>query len=201
MKTGRSSKSNRKRNHISNRIYKSSDGFSLVELVIVVAILAIVAGGLVLSASVVSHRRVTKCAEEIGSTIERTRVLTLGKAQNDVECVLTYDSLDNAYYAVIIQGGSEVSRRKVGEPPIAITVYFDNETAGYQLENIMGNAPAKDPSAGLHLLFNRSSGAFAEGTNTAGGVKKYCSKIVVSGSDREVEINTVGKTGKITVVK
>lgn len=202
MRIGRSSSINdagrESRYHISGNL-----GFSLVELIIVVAIMAILAGGLALSLAVVSNRKVSKCADEIAATIERAKVLTLGKAQNDVECIISYDNADSAYYAVIIQGGSEVSNRKVGESPITITVYFDNEeTIGYTLDKITGDAPAKDTSAGLHLLFNRSSGAFVEGTNKADGVeKKYCSKIIVSGSDREVEINTVGRTGKITTVK
>jgi len=198
MRTGRS-------NSIicKNDIRRKCDnsGFSLVELIIVVAILAIVVGGLTLSLSVVSNRKVLKCADEIAATIERARVMTLGKAQNDVECIISFDGSDNTYHAVIIQGGSEVSDREVGEAPIAVTVYFDNDTVGYTLDNIKGDAPANDTSAGLHILFNRSSGAFVEGTNIAGTEKKYCSKIVVSGGNREVEINTVGRTGKITTVK
>lgn len=202
MRIGRSSSINDAGKGREYRI-SGNQGFSLVELIIVVAIMAILAGGLALSLSVVSNRKVSKCADEIAATIERAKVLTLGKAQNDVECIISYDSTEGAYYAVIIQGGTEVSNRKVGESPITVTVYFDNdETTGYTLDKITGDSPAADASAGLHLLFNRSSGAFMEGTNKADGAeKKYCSGIIVSGSDRKVEINTVGRTGKITTVK
>lgn len=67
----------------------NNGGFSLVELIIVIAIMAILVGVMAISASSLTGRKVKKCADEIVSTIERTRVLTLGKEQNDVECVLT----------------------------------------------------------------------------------------------------------------
>lgn len=202
MKIGRRSSINDAGKESGYRI-SGNQGFSLVELIIVVAIMAILAGGLALSLSVVSNRKVSKCADEIAATIERAKVLTLGKAKDNVKCIISYDSTEGAYYAVIKQGGTEVSNRKVGENPITITVYFDNETTGYTLENISSKDPYDEEHYdGLLLLFDRASGAFVEGTNKAGGAeKKYCSRIVVSGGNREVEINTVGKTGKITTVK
>jgi prepilin-type N-terminal cleavage/methylation domain-containing protein len=192
MKTGRNSKK-----QIKNLIRTDNRGFSLVELVIVIAILAIVAGGVGISISTISNKKVTKCASEIASSIERTRVLTLGKAQNDVECIISYDSSDSSYYAVITQGGSEVQRQKVGESPIDVKVYFDGSSTGVSLGSITGQSPAST-STGLHIMFNRSSGAFLEKTNNAGGEKNYCSKIVVTGGSKSIEITTVGKTGKIS---
>lgn len=64
-------------------------GFSLVELIIVVAIMAIVVGVIGLSVGTLTGRKIAKCADEIVSTLERARVLTLGKEQNQVEFVLT----------------------------------------------------------------------------------------------------------------
>ena len=59
----------------------NNQGFSLVEMIIVIAIMAIMITTVGLSLSLVSGRKVKKCAEEIVSTIERTRVLSLGKDQ------------------------------------------------------------------------------------------------------------------------
>ena len=67
-------------------------GFSLVELIIVVAIMAIVVGVIGLSVGTLTGRKTAKCADEIVSTLERARVLTLGKEQNQVEFVLLQNS-------------------------------------------------------------------------------------------------------------
>ena len=168
-----------------------NSGFSLVEL----------AG---LSVGTLTGRRVRKCADEIVSTIERARVLTLGKEQNNVECVISYDSTDKEYHAMVYQvingTPTEVSDRVVGRDPIQVQVYFDDDTHAYSLTELKGALPYASSTQGLHLVFNRASGAFEAGTCEAGGTKKnFCKRIVVSNSDgtRRIEITTVGRTGKI----
>ena len=79
-------------------------------------------------------------------------------------------------------------------------VYFDGETTGYSLNQIEGAAyPGVSATDGLHILFDRASGAFVEKTNSASGsLKNCCSVIEVSGGNRTIQITTVAKTGKIT---
>ena len=181
-----------------------NSGFSLVELIIVIAIMAIVVTVAGLSVGTLTVRRVRKCADEIVSTIERARVLTLGKEQNNVECVISYDSTDKEYHAMVYQvingTPTEVSDRVVGRDPIQVQVYFDDDTHAYSLTELKGALPYASSTQGLHLVFNRASGAFEAGTCEAGGTKKnFCKRIVVSNSDgtRRIEITTVGRTGKI----
>lgn len=181
-----------------------NSGFSLVELIIVIAIMAIVVTVAGLSVGTLAGRRVRKCADEIVSTIERARVLTLGKEQNNVECVISYDSTDKEYHAMVYQvingTPTEVSDRVVGRDPIQVQVYFDDDTHAYSLTELKGALPYASSTQGLHLVFNRASGAFEAGTCEAGGTKKnFCKRIVVSNSDgtRRIEITTVGRTGKI----
>ncbi len=173
-------------------------GFSMVELIVVIAIMAILVGVVGANVASLNGRRLAKCADEIVSVMERARVLTLGKEQNNVECIISYDSASQTYKAVVLQGGSKVSERELGKNPIQVKVYFDNEATGYLLEEISGVSPA-GTGQGLHVVFNRASGAFVENVNTAGGsTKHYCTKIEVTNSGRIIEILTVGKTGKIT---
>ena len=181
-----------------------NSGFSLVELIIVIAIMAIVVTVAGLSVGTLTGRRVRKCADEIVSTIERARVLTLGKEQNNVECVISYDSTDKEYHAMVYQvingTPTEVSDRVVGRDPIQVQVYFDDDTHAYSLTELKGALPYASSTQGLHLVFNRASGAFEAGPCEAGGTKKnFCKRIVVSNSDgtRRIEITTVGRTGKI----
>lgn len=171
-------------------------GFSLVELIIVVAIMAIVVGVMGLSVGTLTGRKTAKCADEIVSTLERARVLTLGKEQNQVEFVLT--DVSGEYHAQIYQGGTKASDRIVGKDPITIQVYFANDNKAYSLSELKGTLPYATATGGLHLVFNRASGAFEEKTCAANDVvKDYCDKIVISNGTRTITITTVGRTGKI----
>ena len=182
----------------------NNQGFSLVELVIVMAIMAIVVTTVGLSISLVSGRKVKKCADEIVSTIERTRVLSLGKDQGQVEFILSQDDASGDYHVRIYQGSNAsdgpILDRVVGKDPIEVKVIFSGETEAVELGDIVGNSPHAIHASGekgLRLIFNRASGAFEKGTNVAGDVKTYCDKIVVTGNGRTIEITTVGPTGKI----
>ena len=175
-------------------------GFSLVELIIVVAIMAIVVGVIGLSVGTLTGRKTAKCADEIVSTLERARVLTLGKEQNQVEFVLLQNSSTGEYRAQIYQGGTKVSDRIVGKDPITIQVYFANDNTAYSLSELKGTLPYATATGGLHLVFNRASGAFEEKTCAANDVvKDYCDKIVISDKNgtRMITVTTVGRTGKI----
>lgn len=174
-------------------------GFSLIELIVVIAIMAVTVGMVGISVSVLNGKKISKCADDIVATVEMTRVLTLGKEQNAVECVIDYDSAEKNYIARVFQDGAEVSSRIVGSFPVDIRIYFDGEAAGYELIQVSGSDYAASQTQGLHLMFDRASGAFYQNTNKAGGaVKKYCKKIVLTEGSRKIEINLVGKTGKIT---
>lgn len=182
---------------------KNNQGFSLVEVIVVIAIMAIIVGITGMSVSSLSSRKVKKCADEIVSTLERTKVLALGKEQGQVEFLLNQDS-DGNFHAMIYQGSDPASDpildRTIGKSPITITVEFSDGTRAL-LDNITGNTPHAihgTGTNGLRLVFNRSTGAFEQNTSAVGSnIKQYCSKIIVNGNGHTVEITTVGATGKI----
>lgn len=182
----------------------SNAGFSIIELLIVMAIMGILAGTLTIGASVLTGKKVMECTETIVEAVENAKVLTLGKEQNQVECVLTYDATMEKYIVITYKRGKECAREQVDAEGISIVVYFDGEAMGYNLADIsaagMAGGATGSPSSGLFVLFNRASGAFVEKTNQVGGtVKDYCTCIEVSNTRRTQNIRCVGKTGKITV--
>lgn len=85
------------------------------------------------------------------------------KEQNQVECVISYDTDTKEYKAQILQGGTVVTDRTLGKDPIKIAVYFEGNSTEYLLTDLMGSdslLPYVSASKGLHLVFNRASGAF-----------------------------------------
>ena len=160
----------------------SNRGYSLVELIVVIAIMAILVGVFSISVGSLSGRKVNKCADEIVAT-------------------------QKEYKAQIYQGGTLVSDRTVGNDAITIKVTFEGDATEYDLKagTIQGSEPyvkigskTDAEKIGLFLVFNRSSGAFEQNTNSVGGTDKtYCKKVAVSGGNREIEITPVGRTGKI----
>ena len=157
----------------------NNSGFSLVELIIVIAIMAVLVGVMATSITSLTGRRVRKCADEIVTTLERTRVLTLGKEQNQVECVICYDTDKKEYKAQILQGRTVVTDRTLGKEPIDIKVYFEGDSTGYSLTELKGSdslLPYVSSSKGLHLVFNRASGAFEKDTCTAQCVERILSE-------------------------
>ena len=175
----------------------SNQGYSLIELVVVIAIMGICVGVTLLSVGVVTRRKAVKCAEELVTSLESVRVRTLGKEQNAVECIVSKDAEGNCVVSVL-QNGTEVSNRRIGDKSVELKVYFDKEATGYDLNSIEGSGQAGSTGAGLHVVINRSSGAFVEKTNVvSGAVKDYCTKIEIVSGSKTVEVSLVGKTGKI----
>lgn len=145
-------------------------GFTLVELMVVVAIMGILTGVMSLSVSTVSSARTKRCASEIDAYISMCKVNAMSRAA-DVKIVLYKDSDGNIcgnYYEGDAVKSSEVfSDARVG---VSYTVGADSK----ELD-----------TAGLTLSFDRSSGAFKP---QSGGT--YCTAISV----------TAGRTYTITLV-
>ena len=168
-------------------INNKNSGFSMVEVIIVIAIIAVMGSVLTMSVSVLSKKNVNKCAKEMVSVLERTRVLTLGKAQGDIKCTFKYDAASNSYHALIFRGGSTVSDTEIGSDSITITLTYADGTQDV-LTNLVGNPD--DSLNGVSFVYNRSSGAFSS---------MGCKKIDVSGSGKTIHITPIELTGKILV--
>ena len=60
-------------------------GISIVEIVIVVAIMGIIGGAVLLSTTVATDKQVSSCAEKLVSSLEQTRSLVMGKQSGYVK--------------------------------------------------------------------------------------------------------------------
>ncbi len=119
------------------RIVSDNKGFSLVEVMVVIAIMMILVGIAALSYNIVSNANVSKAANSLNSTFASARAT--GMAKGDDEGTLTLKMIDGKLYAYI---GSEVDGHNATASQMekisnnAMTVVLgnaENSTAGTQL--------------------------------------------------------------------
>ena len=123
----------------------NNKGFTLVELIVVIAILGVLAGTMSYSVNQIFSNRIRKFANEYDTMLTRCRVETLCGSPAPTTVKLWLDA-DGHYYAALYQNGAETEREKLGDSDVTCTY-----TAG-------GTSAVIDTS-GLTLAFNRSTGA------------------------------------------
>ena len=123
----------------------NNKGFTLVELIVVIAILGVLAGTMSYSVNQIFSNRIRKFANEYDTMLTRCRVETLCGSPAPTTVKLWLDA-DGHYYAALYQNGAETEREKLGD---------SNVTCTYTAGGVSGTIDA----SGLDLAFNRSTGA------------------------------------------
>ncbi len=162
---------------------KDNRGLSMVEMIIVVAILSIVAGGLFLGIGMITSKPAEKCANKLVSLMQRNRITTMGKLEAWLEIYYKVDPSGKKYVYV-----KEVIRTESG------AAYEEKETqigeAGVELRySIDGATYAELGTSPLKISYDRSSGAF----------KDYCKYIKIEKGNKTIKLELVQRTGKIIV--
>ena len=130
-------------------------GLSILELVVVIAILSIIGVTLFLSTSVATDRHVTSCAGKISSALEQTRNLTLGKQSGYIN--FWVDATGEVLAQVYIDGSPYSDQISIGHKGLTVEFVYVNP-----LNGAMVVRKALD-SGGAQIEFSRSTG----------GVKSY----------------------------
>lgn len=169
-------------------------GFSLIELVVVIAVMVIVAGIGVTWIGNLSGYRARECAGKIASSLTGAKVKSLSKQQNtgDAYWELKKGS-DGKYYVTVYypeyNGGTMTlveENSKVGKTSNIKITYTD----------VDGDHEV-DSSNPLKLCYDRSTGALYEGCRGAVVKDKNIRAITVSNGSRSYNIEIVAKTGKV----
>lgn len=173
---------------MSSNKKNNNRGFSLVELIVVVAIGAILIGASILSIASISGTAAKQCARNIESILNKTRVTTMGKDTAVIE--LYKDLSDGAYYYTVTVKNGKVDKngngettaetKKIGRSNLEIRYSADVSTT-------FNNASKLDVSNPIKIEFDRSSGA----------EKTDISKIWVKHGSTEKTITIYKETGKI----
>ena len=175
-------------------------GFSLVELIVVIAIMAVLTGIASMSLASVMGVSVKQCARDIQSAANQTRVSTLGK--DEVIMTITKGNKaksSEAYYCTIVTkdglGKTTENEEKIGKSNLDIT-YVLSDSKGNKTSDI-----TLDDTHSLTIKFNRGTGAMApcmKGDGSSGG-DYYCMQIKVKKNSTEKIISFYPETGKVSL--
>ena len=142
-------------------------GFSLVELIIVIAILSVVMGMFMMGINLIFTLPARQCARELKSAIEKTRIDTMGKEDGDAKLVISVKE-DGVYAEEVYE------KSKKGLSPTEVSSKLcDRKVLIYWGK---GTTTPLQESETKTLSFKRETGGFS-------GLD-YTSEItIISGSD------------------
>lgn len=155
-----------------NRKKHNNAGMSLVEIVVVVLIIGILSAGAVIGFSFINSRDASSAAENIMSTLERTKLDTL--ASNTETVLLKLCKENNHYYGIVMKDSTELDKIELAKNGVTITV-----------KDSSGGQTVISDSTSYELKYNKSNGSFASAAN----------EIVVSGANT-VTVRLVTLTGR-----
>ncbi len=152
-------------------------GFTLIELVVVIAIMGILAGVAAISTSIIPASRAKSCASRINASLDRCRTgcLTHGENTYMTLSVNSDGKIEVAYYE-----SADASNPDPADKAVL-------SSGGVTVTG--GGTALTASSAPIKIAFDRSSGALKE------PVKKTDYTLTVAGGGRPYTIHIVGATG------
>lgn len=169
-----------------------------MELIVIIAILAIMIGMFLMTSGVLATRAGKQCTAQIKHEIEKVRVSTMGKN----EVTLHIYARDGKVWVTETTkfpkiGGKGVDtvtsdEKEIGSARVSVQVKSDKTSDYRDLDSV-----------GINIAFNRSTGAFAEldasGDQFSGDVsgKHYIESIKIRGGNQIHTLNTEKVTGKV----
>ncbi|MCX4321925.1 MAG: prepilin-type N-terminal cleavage/methylation domain-containing protein [Lachnospiraceae bacterium] len=176
---------------MSNRCYcKDNRGYSMIELIIVLAIIAVIMGTVFYSIILVFSANARSCANDIQRSIGDCKVTTMGKSS--AYMTLYRDSTnENVYTQMHVQdsGGSYPypaygDAQKVGTQKVSVKYKSDT---GTETELLAGDE--------IEIWFDRATGGFLDD-----GTRTLYEYIRVEGGSKNYKIVLTKLTGKSEVV-
>lgn len=164
---------------------RDNRGISLVEIMLVIAILAVLGGVGIWGINTLTGRKAQQCSQKIVYSLERHRTTAMGKANAQYWLKVNGDGKVCVEERVTndASAGWSVTTTEIGSAGVKVKYTLDTDSIPKDI--------SVDP---LKLEFDRSSGAFK--TQDGGG---YCNEIYVSHGGKEFNITLVPLTGKVYI--
>lgn len=170
---------------------KNNLGMSLVEIIIVIAILAVIAGTVGLGIGLMTGKPAEKCARKLNAMMQNNRMTTMGKLSARLEIYIDAEGYICVNEFVETAGeGEKVTTTRIGDKGVVLRY------------KISGEPDYRELNTGIPLIisFNRSSGAFHDLSAMGSSyVDKYCIEIEVSKGNTVKLLKLSYLTGKITL--
>lgn len=168
-------------------------GMSLVEIIIVVAIMSTMIGVVGFGINLISGRPAEECAQKLTSALQHARTITMGKNTTSITIFMNAEgqivAREESVRILDMDGNiaTDVRVSVVGESGVSITFEFEE-------------GPSVDLAAGteLYLEFDRESGAL-DTTQVNGAPRAKCNRITITRADKTRYILIDLVTGKVSI--
>ncbi len=160
-------------------------GFSLVELVIVMAIIVIIGGAAFTGLQLLTSRPVDECAKKFQICLEGNRNTTMGKYSSS----LTFTQNDDGVWMEEYINGTSQGVTQIGQSGVTVKYYTQENGVGTASEHNLGTTP-------VTLSFDRANGSL----NDQGDGKTYVTSFVVTrGNVKTLTVTIDRLTGRVEV--
>lgn len=164
-------------------------GLSLVEMIIVIAILAVVSGIVVLGISAAISKPAEECARKIQQSLQSARVYTMGKQTLSLKFYMKNGCVYVEETATLPDGSSNTKTPvKISAKGVKVSFRQDGAT-DYSDLGVKGSANE------LTLSYDRATGGFNKSACAPG----FCDKIRVEKGNKVMTVSLYSLTGKVTV--
>lgn len=189
---------------------KNNKGYSLVELIVVIAIMALLVGTAFLSISIIFGASAKTCSNDIKEALAECKVTAMGKSEAKVE--IYKDAADNSIYVIqwIKQGDDWVAKRtddagnalpeEVGNSRVYVAYKYKPKDSSVfiEAELVAYTRPAYitgPDSRSLQICYDRGNGAFSDKSEDC----VICEEIYVRGGSRSYVLTLTELTGKVAL--
>ena len=166
----------------------NNKGFSLMELIVVIAIMGVVMVGGVITMGLLFSASGKEASAKLNSALIKTRTESMSKASASVE--VYENTADSKYYVAYTISGNKQEPIMIGDSRVEISYKDSNGTT---TNLVAGGQP-------LVISFERDTGAFKPIGTATGNLPIYCREITVVSGHKTYTITCERLTGK-TIVK
>lgn len=169
----------------------SNKGFSYVEFILVIAIMAILVGVMALSMGLIGRTNINRGIEKVSSSLNQARNSSMARGSIRGAFEISYDGTQ--YYCYVGAAGA-ADKEELQEELVASPVIV-----GYYLAGDADTMYQVTESNPLRIQYNQSTGSFKPIT-LADGSEVFCDRIVMIHGDKVAEIKLYPETGKTELV-